>query len=411
MTVAGNDTGGAIVQLLAVENQARSRGSRWCPATRSTTSPGADGQGTGDGGQAAPGTVRRVHAAAAAQARPAGTVRVRLVEIPGSYTLVPLDQPTAFARALSVFLRATVPPTAGARWPPAWLSVMKEHVRKPLPKGLGSMDGKLHFAVDLYQGTAEYYDRYRLPYPEAMIEDLIARTGVSGQGRLLDLACGTGQLAFPLRRSFAEVWAVDREPDFAQMIQAKAGKLGAGNIRLVTADAETLDAEPGHFELAVIGNAFHRLDRDLVAARLLHWLRPGGCVALCWADVPQLGDREWQRALAALLDRWQTALGATDRVPANWAEPQRRRPDAQVLSEAGFETARRHEFPVEHRWSLAELAGYVRSTSFLPPSVLGDQGAAFDDDLAAAIGPFAAADGTFPHDVGFVYDLARKPTD
>jgi ubiquinone/menaquinone biosynthesis C-methylase UbiE len=85
-----------------------------------------------------------------------------------------------------------------------------------------------------------YYDRYRLPYPEAMTEDLIARTGVSGQGRLLDLACGTGQLAFPLRRSFAEVWAVDREPDFAQMIQAKADKLGAGNIRPVTADAETL---------------------------------------------------------------------------------------------------------------------------------------------------------------------------
>jgi hypothetical protein len=102
---------------------------------------------------------------------------------------------------------------------------------------------------------------------------------------------------------------VDREPGFAQMVQAKAGKLAAGNIRPVVADAETLDAEPARFELAVIGNAFHRL---------------------------------------------------------------------------------------EHRWSLAELAGYVRSTSFLPPSVLGDQGAAFDA-------------GTFPHDVGFVYDLARKP--
>jgi SAM-dependent methyltransferase len=275
----------------------------------------------------------------------------------------------------------------------------------------GFMGDKLHFAVDLYQGTAEYYDRFRLPYPEAMTEDLIARAGVSGHGRLLDLACGTGQLAFPLRRSFAEVWAVDREPDFAQMVQAKADKLGARNIRPVAADAETFNPEPGHFELAVIGNAFHRLDRDLVAARLLHWLRPGGCVALCWADVPQLGNREWQRALAALLHRWQTALGATDRVPANWAEPQRRRPDAQVLSEAGFETAGRHEFAAEHGWTLAELAGYVRSTSFLPPSVLGDQGAAFDDDLAAAIGPFAASDGTLPHDVGFVYDLARTPAD
>jgi hypothetical protein len=29
--------------------------------------------------------------------------------------------------------------------------------------------------------------------------------------------------------------------------------------------AETLDAPPEYFELAVIGNAFHRLDRDLVA--------------------------------------------------------------------------------------------------------------------------------------------------
>src|SRR5580658_3572814 len=87
---------------------------------------------------------------------------------------------------------------------PLAASVMKAHVRKPLLKGLGSMDDKLDFAVGLYQGTAEYYDRYRLPYPAAMIEDMVARTGVSGQGRLLDLACGTGQLAFPLRRSFAE---------------------------------------------------------------------------------------------------------------------------------------------------------------------------------------------------------------
>jgi hypothetical protein len=51
--------------------------------------------------------------------------------------------------------------------------------------------------------------------------------------------------------------------------EAQADKLGAGNIRPVAADAETLDAEPWHFELAVIGNAFHRPDRDLVAARLL----------------------------------------------------------------------------------------------------------------------------------------------
>jgi len=81
------------------------------------------------------------------------------------------------------------------------------------------MDDEVRFAPDLYQGSAGYYDRYRLPYPDAMIADLVRRAGVSGRGRLLDLACGTGQLAFPLRRWFAEVWAVDSEPDMVEAIR------------------------------------------------------------------------------------------------------------------------------------------------------------------------------------------------
>jgi hypothetical protein len=66
--------------------------------------------------------------------------------------------------------------------------------------------------------------------------------------------------------------------------------------------------------------------------------------------------------------------------------------------------AGRHEFAVEHRWSLAELAGYVRSTSFLPASVIGDRAAEFDADLAARLGP-----GPFTETVSFDYELARKP--
>jgi hypothetical protein len=38
----------------------------------------------------------------------------------------------------------------------------------------------------------------------------------------------------------------------------------------------------------------------------------------------------------------------------------------------------------------------VRSTSFLPPSVLGDQRGAFGNNLAASLYPSAAADGTLP---------------
>jgi SAM-dependent methyltransferase len=270
------------------------------------------------------------------------------------------------------------------------------------------VDDEVRFRPDLYRGSAGYYDRYRLPYPEAMIADLVRRAGVSGRGRLLDLACGTGQLAFPLRPWFSEVWAVDSEPDMAELVRAKAAAEGAGGVRPVVSSAETLHAGPEYFELAVLGNAFHRLDRDLVAGRILGWLKPGGYLALCWSSMPWAGAQDWQRALAATLDEWKAALGAEGRVPAGWELARQRRPDLQVLSGAGFELAGRREFTVEHHWSLPELAGLIRSTSFLPAAVLGDQAAAFDADLTAELSPHSHG-GAFTETVRFAYELARKP--
>ena len=143
------------------------------------------------------------------------------------------------------------------------------------------MADEVRFAADLYRGAAAAYDRYRLPYPAAMTADLVRRAGVSGRGRLLDLACGTGQLAFPLRRWFAEVWAVDQEPDMIEVVRAKATTAEAPNFRPVVSSAETLGAQPEYFELAVIGNAVpparpgsgRRPDLQLAPAR-----RPLGAV-------------------------------------------------------------------------------------------------------------------------------------
>jgi ubiquinone/menaquinone biosynthesis C-methylase UbiE len=267
---------------------------------------------------------------------------------------------------------------------------------------------EVRFDPDLYRGAAAAYDRYRLPYPTTMTDDLIRRARVAGGGRLLDLACGTGQLGFPMCQRFDEVWAVDQEPDMVEAVRAKAAAAGARNLRPVVSAAEALAAEPGYFELAVIGNAFHRLDRDLVAARVFGWLQPGGHLALCWSSQPWIGGQGWQQALAAALDRWKAALGAEHRIPAGWEEARSRRPDSEVLSDAGFELAASQEFVIEHRWTVPELAGLIRSTSFLPATVLGDQAAAFDADLGASLAPHSD-DGAFTETVRFAYELARKP--
>jgi SAM-dependent methyltransferase len=272
---------------------------------------------------------------------------------------------------------------------------------------LAVMSDEVTFSPDLYRGTAEYYDRFRLSYPDTLISDLVRRTRPSGRGRLLDLACGTGQLTFALRSSFAEVWAVDQEPGMVEVVAAKAAASGAEGIAAVVASAEELDAPPAHFSVVVIGNAFHRLPRDLVAGRVHGWLEPGGFLALCWSSATQLGSLEWQVAFAGLLSRWQAALGGGDRIPANWDRARRQRPDPSVLTEAGFELTGRRHFLVEHRWTLPELAGFARTLSTLPADALAAQAAAFDDSLSAELGPYVR-DGYLTETVSFAYELARR---
>ena len=70
---------------------------------------------------------------------------------------------------------------------------------------------------DAFAGTAACYVRYRPSYPRKLLSDLLDRSGVTGRGRLLDLACGPGRVALDLASSFHEVRAIDLEP---KMIEA-----------------------------------------------------------------------------------------------------------------------------------------------------------------------------------------------
>jgi SAM-dependent methyltransferase len=269
------------------------------------------------------------------------------------------------------------------------------------------VDDDVRFAPDLYRGSAAHYDRYRLPYPDVLIADLVRRIAATGHGRLLDLACGTGQLTFPLLRWFAEAWAVDAEPDMIDVVRAKAASAGLAGVRPVVTAAEEFRAGPGCFELIVIGNAFHRLRRELVAKRAHGWLRPGGHLALCWSFSPWEGSLEWQRAFSELLGRWRASLGVTQRVPARWDQARRKLPDAELLTEHGFTMIGRYEFAVSQHWTLPELAGLIRSTSFLPAPVLAARGAEFDAELTAVLGPYTT-EGRIADTVSFAYELARK---
>jgi SAM-dependent methyltransferase len=263
------------------------------------------------------------------------------------------------------------------------------------------------FRSDLYRGTACFYDEFRVAYPQRLFDDLRARARITGAGRLLDLACGTGQIAFGLASSFAEVWAVDQERETVDFARAKALRLGVDNVRWIAGRAEDVDAD-GSFELVAIGNAFHRVRRRAVAQSAMHWLAAGGHLALLWGNSPWDGSLEWQRVMAETRDRWTRTADTTDRVPAHLDQHLADEPHTEILTSAGFTIVGAFEFPTPYEWSVETLIGFMYSTSILSRPALGPNVQAFERDLRErllAVQP----DGAFHDDISFSYTLARRP--
>jgi ubiquinone/menaquinone biosynthesis C-methylase UbiE len=263
------------------------------------------------------------------------------------------------------------------------------------------------FRADLYRGTARFYDAFRVPYPRRLLADLLARAQVTGTGRLLDLACGTGQITFGLVRHFAEVWAVDQEPEAIAFARAKAMELGIRNVRWIAGRAEDVTAD-GSFELVAIGNAFHRLQRQRVAESAFGWIAPGGHLALLWSDSPWNGPAAWQRVLNQTARHWTREAEATGRVPASFGQAIADRPHTAVLAAAGFELAGAFEFTVPYEWTVRKLTGHMYSTSFLSREALGRHVQAFERDLRDRLTALQS-DGTFHQEISFAYDLLRRP--
>jgi len=270
-----------------------------------------------------------------------------------------------------------------------------------------TVDEDLIFRTDLYQGTAAFYDRYRPPYPDALIADLVEHAQVRSDMRLLDLACGTGQVSLPLAAHCAEVLAVDQEPETVAFARDKAARAGVDNVEWVAGRAE--DIAPGErFDLVTVGTAFHRLARRRVAARVMQWLPAGGHFALLWSGTPTDSSRAWQRELHDFYADWIARVDATDRVPAGLEKEFAERPHVQILRDAGFEIVGRYELVEPCVWGLESLAGYVYSTSFLPLSVLGDRRAEFEADLERRLLAVEPS-GRFADDATYAYDLALRP--
>jgi len=110
--------------------------------------------------------------------------------------------------------------------------------------------------------------------------DFISRISIPPGSVVLDVACGTGNLALPLARGGAVVTGVDIAANLIVQARERADAEGL-TIRFDEGDAEALPYPDGHFDAVVSMFGVMFAPRpELAAAEMARVLKPGGLLSL-----------------------------------------------------------------------------------------------------------------------------------
>jgi ubiquinone/menaquinone biosynthesis C-methylase UbiE len=115
---------------------------------------------------------------------------------------------------------------------------------------------------------------------EAVAEAFVARRKIQPGTRVLDVACGTGNLAIPAARAGAVVTGIDIAPNLVGQARARA-RSERVDMQFDEGDVEALPYEDGSFDLVMsMWGAMFAPRPDVVTQELTRVCRSGGQIAM-----------------------------------------------------------------------------------------------------------------------------------
>jgi trans-aconitate methyltransferase len=238
----------------------------------------------------------------------------------------------------------------------------------PKPKHLGP-----EYAAQFTDAAIVAAYHHRPPYP-AGVFDILAALAIDEPRAVLDIGCGTGDVARPLAAKVARLDAVDRS---TAMIEKGRGLPGGDrpNLAWIVGDAEDAPLRPS-YALITAGESLHWMAWEIVMPRFQRALTPRGCLALVSrTEAPP----PWRERLGPIIQRYSTNR---DYQPYNIVDELERRALFQKL---GVESTA----PVAFTQSITSYIESFHSRNGLSRDRLtAAAAAAFDDEVRRLVTAF-----------------------
>jgi len=232
----------------------------------------------------------------------------------------------------------------------------------------------------LFDRVAVDYDEVRPSYPDEVYDALDELSPLPG-AKVLDLAAGTGVATRQLLSRGAEVVAMDPGMPMLRRLKAHSPTVAA-----VAGRAEQLPFGADVFDVVCCATAWHWVDAAAAVQEVRRVVRPGGLLALWWANQARDDSIDWERAEGEVHERWQLRGGS--RPPTNAGVGPR--DAAKDLRRRGLDVVVETELAWSRRISREAHLRMVGTYSVVLD--LGERRRELLDEIAAALAPWDTVD-------------------
>ena len=152
---------------------------------------------------------------------------------------------------------------------------------------------------DSFAEAAKNY-AHRLPYIQPFFAEASQQLALDKDTRLLDIACGSGELSSGFSKYCGEITAIDQSAKMLELARSKVPE----NVSLVQFDLnQPFNLDIGKFDVITIGRALRYLKRESLLNVLDQTLTDTGSILICGAGLHE--STLWAETYVGVLRAYQ----------------------------------------------------------------------------------------------------------
>lgn len=257
----------------------------------------------------------------------------------------------------------------------------------------------------IFNGTYEYYMKYRPGIPAKVADNILKGFNITQKDRILDIGCGTGQVALAMDGKCKEMVCLDPDPGMLKEAKKalKKPKSKISWLNYGSADLDQLKNELGLFKLATICRAFHWMNQKQVLNDLEGMIDQDGGIAIFGDGSIWTGKEEWQLAVKRVVQKY---LGEERRA----GKKKFKKPSEtweEIISRSSFDYIRQQKVKIKRNWDVESIIGWLFSSSFASPEHFGKHVGSFKKDIEREL-LVLNPEGVFKEDAEFSIILASR---